>query len=77
MLLTTTTSGAYPHDDRRLFEMLLLEGAQAGLSWLTILRSGAYRRAFDGFDVERVAAYQKPRSSACWPIRASSATGLR
>jgi DNA-3-methyladenine glycosylase I len=49
------------HDDRRLFEMLLLEGAQAGLSWLTILRKREeYRRAFQGFDVERVAAYSDP-----------------
>jgi len=48
------------HDDRRLFEMLVLEGAQAGLSWLTILRKREeYRRAFDGFDVERVAAYSE------------------
>jgi DNA-3-methyladenine glycosylase I len=46
------------HDDRRLFEMLTLEGAQAGLSWLTILRKReGYRRAFAGFDPERVAAF--------------------
>ena len=46
------------HDDRRLFEMLVLEGAQAGLSWLTILRKReGYRRAFDGFDPERIARY--------------------
>ena len=46
------------HDDRRLFEMLVLEGAQAGLSWLTILRKREnYRRAFDGFDPEIVARY--------------------
>jgi len=46
------------HDDRRLFEMLCLEGAQAGLSWLTILRKReAYRRAFDGFDPEAIARY--------------------
>jgi len=46
------------HDDRRLFEMLCLEGAQAGLSWLTILRKRAnYRRAFDDFDPHRVARY--------------------
>ena len=39
------------HDDRQLFEMLILEGAQAGLSWITILRKRAnYRRAFDNFD---------------------------
>lgn len=46
------------HDDRRLFEMLTLEGAQAGLSWLTILRKReGYRRAFDGFDPEKVALF--------------------
>jgi DNA-3-methyladenine glycosylase I len=46
------------HDDRRLFEMLVLEGAQAGLSWITILRKReAYRRAFDRFDPRKVARY--------------------
>jgi DNA-3-methyladenine glycosylase I len=46
------------HDDRGLFEFLVLEGAQAGLSWFTILRKReAYRRAFDGFDPRIVAAY--------------------
>jgi DNA-3-methyladenine glycosylase I len=46
------------HDDRRLFEMLILEGAQAGLSWLTILRKRpAYRKAFDNFDPKKVARY--------------------
>lgn len=46
------------HDDRRLFEFLILEGAQAGLSWLTILRKREnYRKAFDGFDAERIARY--------------------
>jgi DNA-3-methyladenine glycosylase I len=46
------------HDDRRLFEMLILEGAQAGLSWITILRKReAYRKAFDGFDPRKVARY--------------------
>jgi DNA-3-methyladenine glycosylase I len=46
------------HDDRRLFEMLILEGAQAGLSWITILRKReAFREAFDGFDPSRVAKY--------------------
>jgi DNA-3-methyladenine glycosylase I len=45
-------------DERRLFELLMLEGAQAGLSWLTILRKReGYRRAFQGFDPERVAGY--------------------
>ena len=46
------------HDDRKLFEFLVLEGAQAGLSWLTILRKREnYRRAFDGFDAERIVRY--------------------
>ena len=46
------------HDDRRLFEMLILEGAQAGLSWITILRKRpAYRKAFDNFDAKRIARY--------------------
>lgn len=46
------------HDDRRLFEFLILEGAQAGLSWLTILRKREnYRAAFHGFDIARVARY--------------------
>jgi DNA-3-methyladenine glycosylase I len=53
-----TEWGVPLHDERRLFEMLILEGAQAGLSWLTVLRKReAYRAAFDGFDPERVAAY--------------------
>jgi DNA-3-methyladenine glycosylase I len=46
------------HDDRKLFEFLILEGAQAGLSWITILRKREnYRRAFHGFDAERIARY--------------------
>jgi DNA-3-methyladenine glycosylase I len=46
------------HDDRRLFEMLILEGAQAGLSWSTVLnRRDGYRRAFGGFDIAPIAAY--------------------
>ena len=50
--------GVPVHDDRRLFEFLVLEGAQAGLSWETILRKReAYRRAFAGFDPARVAAF--------------------
>src|SRR5262245_11341018 len=50
------------HDDRRLFEMLVLEGAQAGLSWITILRKREnYRKAFDGFDPAKVARYSKAR----------------
>src|SRR5207244_13485316 len=50
--------GVPEHDDRRLFEFLVLEGAQAGLSWLTVLKKrDAYRRAFDTFDPKRVARY--------------------
>jgi DNA-3-methyladenine glycosylase I len=50
--------GVPSHDDRHLFEMLILEGAQAGLSWITILRKrGAYRKAFDRFDARKVARY--------------------
>ena len=46
------------HDDRKLFELLILEGAQAGLSWETILNKREnYRKAFDSFDAERIAAY--------------------
>ena len=51
--------GAPVHDDRTLFEFLILEGAQAGLSWETILRKRAsYRRAFNEFDPDKVAKYQ-------------------
>lgn len=50
--------GQPTHDDKALFELLLLEGAQAGLSWETVLnKREAYREAFDGFDVTKVAAY--------------------
>ena len=53
-----TEWGVPVHDDRRLFEMLCLEGAQAGLSWITILRKrGNYVRAFDGFDAAKMARY--------------------
>lgn len=53
------------HDERHLFEMLTLEGAQAGLSWLTILRKReGYRRAFEGFDPERVARFDERRIAA-------------
>ena len=53
------------HDDRVLFEFLVLEGAQAGLSWSTILRKrDAYRRAFDRFDPRKVARYDKQKVAA-------------
>ena len=52
--------GVPVHDDRTLFEFMVLEGAQAGLSWSTILnKRDNYRRAFDGFDARKVAAYDK------------------
>ena len=54
--------GVPAHDDRHLFEMLILEGAQAGLSWSTILNKREnYRAAFDGFDPQRVARYDRRR----------------
>lgn len=50
--------GVPVHDDKKLFEFLILEGAQAGLSWITILKKREnYRLAFDGFDPEKVAEY--------------------
>ena len=50
--------GVPEHDDRRLFELLILEGFQAGLSWECVLmRREGFRQAFDGFDAERVALY--------------------
>ena len=54
--------GVPVHDDRRLFEMLILEGAQAGLSWDTILKKrDNYGRALDGFDPEKIARYDEAR----------------
>jgi DNA-3-methyladenine glycosylase I len=54
--------GVPVHDDRVLFEFLVLEGAQAGLSWITILRKrDAYRLAFDRFDPRKVARYDKKK----------------
>jgi DNA-3-methyladenine glycosylase I len=50
--------GVPVHDDGKLFEMLILEGAQAGLSWLTVLKKREnFRRAFDGFDARTIARY--------------------
>lgn len=57
--------GTPEHDDTRLFEFLILEGAQAGLSWLTILRKREhYRAAFDGFDAGKIAAYDEAKVQA-------------
>jgi DNA-3-methyladenine glycosylase I len=54
--------GVPVHDDRELFEFLCLEGAQAGLSWITILRKrDNYRRAFDDFDAHKIARYSEKK----------------
>lgn len=53
------------HDDRKLFEMLTLEGAQAGLSWITILRKREnYRKAFDNFDAKKIVKYNAKKISS-------------
>ena len=50
------------HDDRSLFELLILEGAQAGLSWIIVLRRrDSYRKAFDNFDVQKIANYSQEK----------------
>jgi len=60
-----TEWGVPSFDERHLFEMLNLEGAQAGLSWITILKKrDNYRRAFDGFDPEKVARYGDAKVAA-------------
>ncbi len=54
--------GVPVHDDRIFFEFLILEGAQAGLSWLTVLKKREnYRKAFDGFDYEKIAKYDEKK----------------
>ena len=56
--------GVPKHDDRDLFELLILEGFQAGLSWITVLKKReAFRRAFDNFDVKKVAGYDEDKIS--------------
>ncbi|MBS1856224.1 MAG: DNA-3-methyladenine glycosylase I [Acidobacteria bacterium] len=60
-----TEWGVTVHDDRVLFEFLILEGAQAGLSWTTILKKrAAYRKAFAGFDPRKVARFDEARIAA-------------
>ncbi len=60
-----TEWGVPVYNDQRLFEFLILEGAQAGLSWITILRKREnYRAAFDNFDAERIAAYDTDKIAA-------------
>jgi DNA-3-methyladenine glycosylase I len=68
--------GVPQRTDRRLFELLILEGAQAGLSWETILKKrDGYRRAFAGFDPEAVARFRARDVERLLLIRASCATG--
>jgi DNA-3-methyladenine glycosylase I len=60
-----TEWGVPVHDDRKLFEMLNLEGAQAGLSWITILRKREeYRKAFDNFDAKKIVRYDDRKVNA-------------
>lgn len=60
-----TEWGVPKHDDNALFELLILEGAQAGLSWAIILKKReAYRAAFDGFDARKIARYKEPKIAA-------------
>ena len=60
-----TEWGVPVHDDRVLFEFLILEGAQAGLSWLTILKKREnYRKAFDNFDAQKIASYDDAKVAA-------------
>ena len=69
--------GRPEHDDRKLFEMLTLEGFQAGLSWLTILKKReAFRRAFDNFQPDVIVQYGPEKVEALM-TQASSATGAR
>ena len=57
-----TEWGVPQHDDRKLFEAVILDGFQAGLSWLTILRKREdFRRAFDGFDAEKMVRYDEAK----------------
>ena len=57
--------GVPVHDDHILFEMLILEGMQAGLSWITILRKReGYRKAFDNFDIDKIMAYDEAKIEA-------------
>ena len=58
-----TEWGVPVHNDRRLFEFLILEGAQAGLSWETVLKKRpAYRKAFDNFDAKKIARYTRSKA---------------
>ncbi len=70
--------GVPVHDDRELFEFLCLEGAQAGLSWITILRKREhYRQVFDHFDAEKIVRYDDTKIAALCRTRVSSVTVSR
>lgn len=57
--------GVPVHDDRKLFEMLILEGAQAGLSWITVLRKrDNYRKAFNNFDAKKIVKYDEKKNKS-------------
>ena len=63
--ITTANGACRLHDDKKLFELLCLEGAQAGLSWLTILKKREnYRAAFDKFDATKIARYNEAKIAA-------------
>ena len=62
--------GTPVHDDRKLFEFLILEGAQAGLSWSIVLKKRKnYRKAFDNLDLKRLLNIQRKILSDCWLIQ--------
>ena len=64
LLYHDTEWGVPIHEDRLLFEFLILEGVQAGLSWLTILKKREhYRRVFDGFDAQKIAKYDQKKAT--------------
>ena len=70
--------GVPVHDDRKLFEMLILECFQAGLSWECVLnKRAAFREAFDGFDVEKVCAYNEEKLEALDDEMAANATNSK
>ena len=70
-----TEWGVPVHDDTRLFEFLILEGAQAGLSWETILNKRVnYRKAFDKFDAKKIARYDARKVRELMAIPASCET---
>jgi len=73
-----TEWGVPVHDDRILFEMLILEGMQAGLSWITVLRKReGYRKAFDNFDIDKILTYDEQKIEELVQNPKSSGIGLK